>query len=136
MDTDRVESDIDASGDKLVESKLTEQIIGAAFEVHRELGSGFLEKVYEVSLGRELNARGLDCSTQAEVKVCYKGVPVGNYIADLLVEGKVICEIKALSSIRPEHEAQLLNYLKASGIRVGLLINFGTRRCQFKRMVY
>ena len=114
-------------------SELTQQIIGAAFEVHRELGPGFLEKVYETALVRELSARGLPVAAQAEIGVRYKGDPVGVYYADLLVDKRVICEIKAVTRLAPEHEAQLLHYLKATGVEVGLLLNFGTDRVQVKR---
>ncbi len=114
----------------------TRVIIGAAYEVHGELGPGFLEKVYEVALAQELTSRGVPVRCQAEIKVCYKGQPVGLYFADLLVDDVVICEIKAAGSIAPEHEAQLLHYLKATGTKVGLLLNFGSRRLQVKRMVF
>jgi GxxExxY protein len=137
MDTDKKQI---ATGQRreggLVEEKLTEQIIGAAYEVHRELGSGFLEKVYASALHRELSSRDISSSAQSEIKVPYKDHPVGVYYADLLVEGKVICELKAVKALLREHQAQLLNYLKATGIKVGLLINFGSGRCQIKRMVF
>ena len=116
--------------------ELTEKIIGAAFEVHRVMGTGFLKKVYETALARELSSRGVTARPQAEIAVGYKGQPVGTYFADLVVDDVVICEVKATSSLAPEHEAQLLNYLKASGIKVGLLLNFGARRLQVKRMVF
>ena len=116
--------------------ELTEKIIGAAFEVHRELGPGFLEKVHETALGQELSSRGVSARPQAEIAVGYKGQPVGVYYADLLVDDAVICEIKAAGSIAPEHEAQLLHYLKATGTKVGLLLNFGARRLEVKRMVF
>ena len=114
----------------------TRAIIGAAYEVHRELGPGFLEKVYETALVQELNNRGVAARAQAEIAVSYKGQPVGAYFADLVVDDAVICEVKAINSLAPEHEAQLLNYLKATGIKVGLLLNFGARRLQVKRMVF
>lgn len=112
---------------------VTNNIIGAAFEVHRQLGPGFLEKVYETALARELATRGLDVTPQAEITVRYKGESVGVYYADLLVEGTVICEIKATEKLTPAHEAQLLHYLKATGIEVGLLLNFGSGRVRVKR---
>ena len=115
---------------------LTEKIIGAAFEVHRELGPGFLEKVYETALVQELSSRGVSARPQAEIEVSYRGQPVGLYFADILVDGRVICEIKAVESLSRAHEAQLLHYLKATGIKVGLLLNFGARRLQVKRMVF
>jgi len=115
--------------------ELTQKIIGAAFEVHRELGPGFLEKVYETALAREMETRGLPARPQAEITVHYKGQPVGVYYADILVDGKVICEIKATETLASAHEAQLLHYLKATGIQVGLLLNFGSQRVQVKRLV-
>ncbi len=113
--------------------ELTEKIIGAAFEVHRELGPGFLEKVYEKALHRELDESGVRTIAQAEIEVQYKAQPVGVYYADLLVDGSVICEIKAVETLASAHEAQLLHYLKATGIKVGLLLNFGAKRVQVKR---
>ena len=113
--------------------ELTEEIIGAAFEVHRELGPGFLEKVYEAALVQELEERGVRVSSQAEIAVRYKTQPIGVYYADLLVDGSVICEIKAVETLASAHEAQLLHYLKATGIKVGLLLNFGAKRVQVKR---
>jgi GxxExxY protein len=115
--------------------KITEQIIGAAFEVHGVLGYGFLEKVCENALHAELCKRGLKAETQRPTKVKYKGVIVGDYIADVVVEDKVIVELKTEEAYNKVHEAQLLNYLKATGIKVGLLINFGRKKCEFKRLV-
>jgi len=94
-----------------------------------------LEKVYENALVLELKRRGLRVEQQVPIDVHYKGVLVGQYVADLLVEGKVIVEIKAEKAYNSKHEAQLLNYLKATGIPVGLLLNFGERRCEHKRLV-
>jgi GxxExxY protein len=115
---------------------LTERIIGAAYEVHNQLGSGFLEKVYETALSHELKTRGIDSVTQAEITVCYKGLAVGSYYGDLFVDGEVLCEIKAVERLIPAHEAQLLNYLKATGIKIGLLLNFGSGRLQVRRMAF
>jgi GxxExxY protein len=136
MDTDGTQIGEVGAAAQYPEKALTERVIGAAYEVHRELGSGFLEKVYETALLRELVSGLLRCEAQAEIKVSYKGAPVGVYFADLLVDGKVICEIKAVRSLIPEHQAQLLNYLKATGFKVGLLINLSSTRVQVKRMVY
>ncbi len=116
--------------------EITEKIIGAAFEVHQELGTGFLEKVYETALVRELEDRDVRVSSQAEIAVHYKGHPVGVYYADVLIDGKVICEIKATESLSRTHEAQILHYLKATGIKVGLLLNFGAKRLEIKRRVF
>jgi GxxExxY protein len=115
--------------------KITEQIIGAAFEVHGVLGYGFLEKVYENAMLAELCGRGLKAESQKSIKVKYKNVIVGDYIADLVVEDKVIVEIKTEQAYNKMHEAQILNYLKATGTKVGLLINFGRRKCEFQRLV-
>ncbi|MGA2605350.1 MAG: GxxExxY protein [Verrucomicrobiia bacterium] len=115
--------------------EITEQVIGAAFEVHGVLGYGFLEKVYENALLAELCKRRLKAETQKSIKVKYKDVIVGDYVADLIVEDKVIVELKTEETYNKVHEAQLLNYLKATGIKVGLLINFGRRKCEFRRLV-
>lgn len=114
---------------------LTEKIIGAAFEVHNTLGIGFLEKVYQYALVKELRLQGLQAEPEVKIPVYYKGELVGDYSADILVEGRIILELKALSALTTEHEAQLLNYLKATGFKVGLLINFGTSRVQIKRKI-
>ncbi len=116
--------------------ELTQKIIGAAYAVHGELGGGFLEKVYENAMCIELQARGLEVQQQAEIEVSYKRQSVGVYYADLLVGKLVICELKAAESIVAGHQAQLLNYLKATGIKVGLLLNFGRERVDVKRMVF
>lgn len=99
------------------------------------LGHGFLEKVYEKALMIELNSRGLSVGNQVPLKVIYKEKIVGEYFADLLVEGSVIVEIKAVRHLLKEHQAQLLNYLKATGIQVGLLVNFTRNKAEIKRMV-
>ncbi len=120
---------------EFLHGEITRQIIGAAFEVWKVLGYGFLEKVYENALAEELLRRGLSVQQQFPIDVYYKGVLVGKYAADLLVEGKVIVEIKAEKVYNPQHEAQLLNYLKATGIKVGLILNFGEQKCEHKRLV-
>jgi GxxExxY protein len=119
----------------LEEEDITGQIIGAAFEVHRVLGYGFLEKVYQKAMQAELISRGHGAEIESEIKVVYKGVVVGKYQADLFVDDRVIVELKVASSYNPEDEAQLLNELKATGIRVGLLINFGRKKVEFRRFV-
>ena len=116
--------------------ELTEKIIGAAYEVQRELGPGFLEKVYETALIDELRNRGVPAIGQAEIEVRYKDTPVGNYYADILVDSKVICEIKAVDNLSRAHEAQLIHYLKAAGIKVGLLLNFGAKQLEIKRRIF
>ena len=115
---------------------MTREIIAAAYEVHRELGWGFLEKVYENALALELRIRNLKASQQAEIEVQYKGNIAGVYYADLLVNDTVLCELKSVEAFNNAHQAQLLNYLKATGIKVGLLLKFGPRRVDVKRMVF
>ena len=116
-------------------SELTEIIIKAFFNVYNSLGYGFLEKVYENSMMIELKSLGLDCEKQKPISVFYKHLNVGEYFADIIVENKVIIELKASEGIIEEHEAQLLNYLKATDIEVGLLFNFG-KQPQFKRQIF
>jgi len=115
--------------------QLTEQIIKGFYTVYRALGYGFLEKVYENSLAIELRKMKLEVVPQAEIKVYYAGVVVGEYYADLLVADAVIVEIKAVRASLKEHEGQLLNYLKATPYEVGLLLNFGPKP-EIKRKVY
>jgi GxxExxY protein len=115
---------------------ITEAVIGAAFEVYNHLGYGFLESVYERAMMVELEARGLEAETQAEIRVRYKGVEVGFFRADVLVNRCVLVELKVAADYCPADEAQLLNELKATGIRVGLLINFGRHKVSFKRLVF
>ena len=114
---------------------ITSQILNAAFEVHNTLGCGFLEKVYENALLYELKQRGLKVETQKEIKVYYKKTEVGIYLADMIVEKKVIIELKVSEAISNIHEAQLLNYLKASSYEVGLILNFAKTRLEYKRLV-
>lgn len=115
---------------------LTQTIIGAAFKIYKILGYGFLEKVYENALIVELKSKGIDLKNQYPIDVYYKEQNVGNYLADILAEEKVIIELKAEKEYNPKHESQLLNYLKATHIKVGLLINFGESKCQFKRLIF
>jgi GxxExxY protein len=120
----------------LEQQNVTEKIIGAAFEVHRLLGYGFLEKVYQRAMQVELQAQGLQAELEHKLTVLYKGTVVGDYVADLLVENTVIVELKVAPEFRPEDEAQLLNELKATATKVGLLINFGRTKGEFKRRVF
>lgn len=114
---------------------LTEKIIGAFFRVYNVLGYGFLEKVYERALVVEFGRMGLKFGRQVPVKVCYEGVNVGDYIADFIVEGKVVVEIKAIRELTDCDGKQLLNYLRITDKDVGLLLNFG-REPEFKRKVF
>jgi GxxExxY protein len=105
--------------------ELTEQIINCAFEVHKILGAGFLEKVYVNAMLEELKSRGLKAESQRGIMIRYKNNIVGEYIADIVVEDVIIIELKALDKLNDLHELQLKNYLKVTGMEVGLLINFG-----------
>jgi GxxExxY protein len=125
MDTDR----------KVLHEDLTKDIIGAAFEVHNTLGCGLLEKVYENALARELALRKHTATAQREFTVTYKDKQVGTYYADLVVDDKVIVEVKSASDLANVHRAQLLNYLRISGIRVGLLLNFAKPKLKFERFM-
>jgi GxxExxY protein len=114
-------------------NELTFRIRSAVFQVNRELGSGFLEKVYENALLIELKNSGLKAEAQVPIKVTYKGHEIGEYFADIVVEDRVIIELKAVESLQKIHEAQLLNYLKATGYKIGLLVNFTYPKAQIKR---
>ena len=114
---------------------VTYAINGAVFEINKILGPGFLEKVYENALVFELLKRGVKAESQVPIKVFYKRKVVGEYVADLLVEDKVIVELKTVEALDKIHEAQLLNYLKATGVRVGMLVNFKHPKAEIKRMV-
>jgi len=124
--------DTDAHGS---ESDLTEAVIGSAFEVANVLGAGFLEEVYERALIRELAFRGVSAKAQVSFPVCYKGQYVGEYVADLVVEEKVIVELKCVDRFANQHLAQCINYLKASGLRVALLISFQEPKVEWKRVL-
>ena len=115
-------------------SEITGLIIKAFYNVYNELGYGFLEKVYENAMLIELRKLGLNCSNQLPIKVFYDDYQVGDYFADILVEKSVIVELKAIEKLAPIHETILVNYLKATEIEVGLLLNFGPKP-EFKRRV-
>jgi GxxExxY protein len=114
---------------------LTQQIIGAFYTVYNALGYGFLERVYENAMTIELRKRGLRVTTQAPINVYYDGEVVGDYVADMIVEDKVIVELKAVRQLQTTHEAQLLNYLNATLYEVGLLFTFGPKPI-FKRKIF
>ncbi len=116
--------------------KITDAIIGSAFEVYNVLGYGFLEKVYQKALQVELLKRDHGTELEHAIKVKYKDTVVGEYAADLLVDRNVVVELKVAAEYNPKDEAQLLNQLKATGIEVGLLINFGKEKVKYKRFVY
>ncbi len=118
------------------EQALTEKILEAAFAVHNALGAGFLEKVYANALALELRCQGLSCKQEVPLKVRYKDAVVGDYLADLVVERRVLLELKACAALDPIHEAQIMNYLRASSLQVGLLMNFGRPKLQYRRFVF
>lgn len=115
--------------------EITSKILNAAFEVHNILGCGFVEKLYERPLIYELRQRGLKVEPQKKIEVIYKEILAGDYIADVVIDSKVIIELKAVEAIIKIHEAQLLNYLKASKYHVGLILNFGKTKLEYKRLV-
>ena len=121
---------------ELPHKAVTREIIGASFEVYNVLGYGFLEKVYQRAMQVELLRRELKCENECKISVTYKNVVVGDYFADLLVEEKVIVELKIAVAYNSADEAQLLNELKATGVKVGLLVNFGREKVEFKRFVF
>ncbi len=120
----------------LLHRETTEKIIGAAFEVHQQLGYGFLERVYQRAMQVELLRRGATAEIEKRIQVLYKGVVVGDYDADLIVDGCVAVELKTAAEYDKRDEAQLLNELKATGIKVGLLVNFGRTKLAHKRLVF
>lgn len=120
---------------KLLHGELTDIIIKTFYEVYNELGHGFLERVYQNSLYLELKNKGLKVDVQKKIKVYYKGIEVGEYYADLIVEDLIILELKAANCIIVEFENQILNYLKGTNCEVGLLLNFGTKP-EFKRKIF
>ena len=122
--------------DKLLHRATTETIIGAAFEVHQELGYGFLERVYQRALQVELIRRRVAAEIERRIQIQYKGVVVGDYDADLIVADSVAVEIKVNPQYDKRDEAQLLNELKATGLKVGLLVNFGRNKVEYKRLVF
>jgi len=119
----------------LKHKELSKKIIAAAFAVHKELGYGFVEKVYKNALAIELQENGIKCAIEVPLKVFYHEKTVGDYYADMVVEDKIIVEVKAVSDLEPIHEVQLVNYLKATGLNVGLLINFG-QSVKVKRRIF
>jgi GxxExxY protein len=112
---------------------LTEKIIGCAMRVHNTLGPGFLGSVYQTALLHELHKSGLLAEPEKRIRVMYDGLLVGDFIADILVDGRILIENKAVRALTAAHEVQVVNYLTATGIEVGLLLNFGTERLEFKR---
>lgn len=120
---------------ELLYKELTFAVIGAAMEVHGILGPGFLEAVYQVALERELALRGIPFEKQVKLPVTYKDILVGEYIADFIIDGKLLVEIKAVSNFNSQHQAQAMHYLTATGLRLALLLNFGTGSLEHRRVI-
>ena len=118
----------------LLHKEITERIIEACYEVANELGAGFLESVYEKALLVALSEKGIDVASQVPMAVSFRKQNVGEFFADIIVESKVVVEVKAVKRLIPEHSAQVINYLKATGIEVGLLVNFGGPKVEIKRL--
>ncbi len=119
---------------ELLHKDLTAKILEACFEVSNELGAGFLESVYGKALLVALRQKGIKAEGQIPLAVIFRDEVVGEFVADILVENKVILELKAAKVLAPEHQAQLINYLKATGIEIGLLVNFGKRKLEYRRL--
>ncbi len=115
-------------------NEITKRIIGCAYAVSNGLGAGFLEKVYENALCYELQKQGLHAQPQQPIKVLYDGIAVGDYLADIVVEDSIIVELKAVKALDNVHSAQCINYLKATGMKICLLINFGQPKIEIKRL--
>jgi GxxExxY protein len=121
---------------KIIYADLSFKIMECAFEVHNELGPGFTEDIYEQAMALELEGRGIQYIRQKPMEVNYKNIPIGVYRFDLVVEDKVILELKAVSALNELHKQQLLSYLKASHLQLGILINFGGRKVESSRVVH
>ncbi len=121
---------------ELMHKDVTFQIIAAVIEVHKILGFGFLENVYEKALLKELTLRGLKAEAQKDIKVFYKDEVVGSYFADIVVNDEIILELKSVEHLTNNHKAQLLSYLKGTGLKLGFLINFGKEKAEYKRLMF
>ena len=121
--------------ESIVYKDLSYKIVGLAMQVHSELGPGFLEKVYENSLMILLNENGISCRSQVAIPVMFHDQVVGDYFADVIVQESILLELKAQDRIAEVHKAQVLNYLKATGYRLGILINFGKHRLETQRII-
>jgi len=116
------------------EEELTEKILATSFEVINELGAGFLESVYEKSLLIALRDKGLKVNSQVSVPVHFRGQIVGDFFADIIVDDTILLELKAVKNLAPEHLAQVINYLKGTGLQTALLINFGNKKLEYRRL--
>jgi len=119
----------------IIHKDLAYQIVGIAMQVHKELGHGFLEKVFENAMSVLFRKNGLPVQQQHPIAVTYYGEIIGDYIADFLVDGKVIVELKSVDSIRDVHRAQAINYLRATGIELAIILNFGKEKLEYERLV-
>lgn len=119
-----------------LEKELSYKILGAAMHVHSELGNGFLENVYQNALTIRMKEIGINVETQKQIKVYYHGKEVGHYIADLIIEKKIILELKTVRKINENHAAQLMNYLKACKIQIGYILNFANQKLEYRRFIY
>lgn len=133
-DRDLLQSLLETDVDSLI-NQITKRVIGSAYTVANSLGCGFLEKVYENALAHELRKSGFAVEQQKDIRVFYDHVEVGFYAADLLVENKVLVELKTVKNLDDIHRAQCLNYLKATGLKICLLINFGKPKIEIRRLI-
>ena len=124
------------SSDKIIHRELSYKVVGMSMQVHRELGYGFLEKVYENSLMVLLRREGIVARQQFPVRVYFEGEDVGYYLADILVAGKIVLEVKTVEGLIDAHRAQALNYLRATDLRLAILLNFGKEKLQYERLVH
>jgi GxxExxY protein len=127
---------MDTNKDKILYKDLSYKIVGLAMEVHSKLGYGFLEKVYENAMMVLLRREGIHAKQQAPITVYFDGEVVGDYYADILVEDNIILELKAIERITDAHRAQTLNYLKATGLHLAILLNFGKERLKYERFAH
>jgi len=132
MNTDKTRS---TENTILLHGDVTYRVIGLAMEVHNKLGAGFLEKVYENALMVAFRREGINAQQQTPIKIHFENVVVGDYVADILIEDKLILELKAVEAITSIHRAQVINYLKATGIRLALIVNFGSPKLQHERII-
>ena len=135
MEHESHESSNDTNEEKIIYKELSFRIMEAVFEVHDVLGPGYSEKFYERALCKEFRDRGIRYVRQKEIEVNYKGESLGEYKLDLIVEDKINLEVKAVSELIEVFESQVISYLKATGMRLGILINFGTKKVEYKRIV-
>ena len=126
---------MDTNEEKILYKDLSYKIVGLAMEAHNKLGYGFLEKVYENALMVLLRKEGIKAERQAPITVYFDGEVVGDYYADILIDNKIILELKAAVNIADTHRAQTLNYLKATGLRLAMILNFGKERLEYERLV-